>query len=63
MSNAQELRDKATRTLRAGRKAKAGPRDKDWSKVYGTVAAAYKNLAHEEEKLSGEKERSAARRR
>jgi hypothetical protein len=57
MSNAQELRSKAARMLRDGRKAK-GEKKRELSKIYRTVAATYKNLAEEEEKMSRGNERS-----
>lgn len=54
MSNAQELRNKAARILREGRKAR-GKKKRQLSSIYRTVAETYKNLAREEGKVSGEK--------
>jgi len=56
-SNAEEFRDMAARTIRLGRK------EKTCGKVYARVAADYKKLAHDSERRTGGKERSAVQKK
>ena len=61
MTTSQDLRDRAARTLRAGRKQAAKSQNRSKGTAYQEIADTYKRLALNQERLQGEPQRSAAR--
>jgi hypothetical protein len=59
----KDLRDKAARTLRAARKLGKTAKQTSTLATYQELAATYKRLALHEEKLRGERPRSASRKK
>ena len=59
----QDLRNKAARTLRAARKVGKTAQQTSTLATYQELAATYKRLAYGEEKLRGERPRSAVRKK